>query len=366
MTLESLRSRLRGRQADLRGMRIAVLAGGGSRERDVSLVSGNAVASALISAGYRAELLSVNQDDFTFERVLSAADTGGALPVGRADDSAVALARSAESITQYLRQGQLVFTTMHGTRGEDGVWQGVLELLGVPYVSASVKGSALGMDKLASKRLFSQLGVPTPKYWVYRPEQPCRAEVPADVGELVAKPVAQGSSVGIAMIANDGAGWERVAELAAEFGTMIIEQRIVGRELTAAVIGHVGQPVVLPLVEIRPVSSDFYDYGAKYTEGETEYLCPAPVPDDVVETVNYHAVTAYRELELAPYARLDCILDNAGVPWFLEANTLPGFTPLSLVPQAAAAVGIEFTELLELLMLLALERWESGREVADV
>jgi len=362
--LEGLRSRLHSRRDDLRALRIAVLAGGSSREREVSLVSGEAVATALIDAGYQAELLGVNPDDFTFERRLSAGRQPDALPVG--DGPAQALQPAVGGgITQYLRGGQLVFTTLHGTRGEDGVWQGMLELLDVPYVSAGVKGSALAMDKLVSKRLFEQLGVPTPRYWVWRPERPCRAEVPAEFTKLVAKPVAQGSSVGIAMIANDAEGWHQVEQLSAEFGTMIIEQRIQGRELTAAVIGHSAEPAVLPLVEIRPVSHEFYDYGAKYTKGETDYICPAPVPEAQVKLVQQHAATIYRELDLGPYARIDCMLDEAGVPWFLEANTLPGFTPLSLLPQAAAAAGVDFAELLELLILLAFERWEAAREVRD-
>lgn len=364
MTLEGLRSRLHSRQADMRTLRIAVLAGGSSREREVSLVSGDAVASALIDAGYQVELLSVNPDDYTFERRLPAGRQPAELPAG--DQQAQALRPAAGGgITQYLRGGQLVFTTMHGTRGEDGVWQGVLELLDVPYVSAGVKGSALGMDKLVSKRLFQQLDVPTPRYWVWRPERPCQGDVPAEVADLVAKPVAQGSSVGIAMVANDAEGWRKIEQLSREFGTMIIERRIEGRELTAAVIGHSAEPLVLPLVEIRPVSHEFYDYGAKYTKGETDYICPAPVSEAAVTLVQQHAATIYRELDLGPYARIDCILDEAGVPWFLEANTLPGFTSLSLLPQAAAAVGVEFGELLQLLILLALERWEAAREQRD-
>lgn len=364
MTVEMLRSRLQSRRAELRGKRIAVLAGGSSREREVSLVSGDAVASALIDAGYQVELLSVSNDDFTFERTLSAGCPPAELPGG--DQQAEALQPAAGGgITQYLRGGQLVFTIMHGTRGEDGVWQGVLELLAVPYVSAGVKGSALGMDKLISKRLFEQLGVPTPPYWVWYTDRPCRDEVPAEVSQLVAKPVAEGSSVGIAMIANSDDGWRRVEELARDYGTMIIEQRIEGRELTAAIIGHSAEPVPLPLVEIRPVSHEFYDYSSKYTKGETDYVCPAPVADDLVSLVQQYATTIYREFDLGPYARIDCILDDAGVPWFLEANTLPGFTSLSLLPQAAAAAGVDFGELLELLMLLALERWEAGREVRD-
>ncbi|MBN2083206.1 D-alanine--D-alanine ligase [bacterium] len=341
-------------------MRAAVLAGGSSAEREVSLVSGRAVAQALIDAGYTIELLGVGPDDISFTRELIApilASLSGGDP---ADASLPALAAQS-GIVQYLRGVRVVVTTMHGTRGEDGVWQGVLELLGLPYVSAGVKGSALAMDKLISKRLFSQLGIPTPRYWVAEAGLACRVEIPAEITRLVAKPIAEGSSVGIAMVDNDSTGWARVAELVSEYGRMLIEERIDGRELTAGVIGHGDDPVALPLVEIRPKTRDFYDYTSKYTKGETDYIVPAPLDAAAAEAVQRHALTIFREFELMPYARIDCLLDADNVPWFLEANTLPGFTPLSLLPQAARAAGVDFTELLELLLLLAVERWEASR-----
>jgi len=344
-------------------LRLTVLAGGSSSEREVSLVSGRAVARALADEGYATELVTVGQDDLSYAAELQQPAAARRLDSSGSESAAeqAALARDESSgVVQYLRQTQLVFTTMHGTRGEDGVWQGVLELTGVPYVSADVRGSALAMDKLVSKRLFQQLGIPTPRYWVERRRQTCRGEVPAEIRHLVAKPVAQGSSVGIEMIDNDGDGWTAVEKLVKEFGTMLIEERIAGRELTAAIIGPGGEAVSLPLVEIKPLKRGFYDYTAKYIKGETEYLCPAPVSEETAELVHRHARTIYDEFGLAPYARIDCILDSLGTPWFLEANTLPGFTPLSLVPQAAAAAGIGFGELLEMLMLVALERWEAA------
>jgi len=340
-------------------MRAAVLAGGSSAEREVSLVSGRAVAQALIDAGYTIELLNVGADDASFDRELISPVLASLS--GDASGDAAALAPAGESgLVQYLRDVRVVVTTMHGTRGEDGVWQGVLELLGLPYVSAGVKGSALAMDKLVSKRLFSQLGIPTPRYWVAETGLACREEIPAEITRLVAKPVSEGSSVGIAMVANDDTGWARVAELVDKYGRMLVEERIDGHELTAAVIGHTEDPVALPLVEIRPKTRAFYDYTSKYTKGETEYIVPAPIDAAAAEVVRQHALAIYCEFELMPYARIDCLLDAAGVPWFLEANTLPGFTPLSLLPQAAQAVGVDFTELLELLILLAVERWEAA------
>ena len=357
MKLDSLRGRLAARRDEIRRLAIGVLAGGGSNERDVSLISGRAVAKALQEAGYRAELLSVSPDNLTLELQPSVDAAGSeALPEG---DNAIEPAGETSLVTNALKRVGMVVTTMHGTKGEDGVWQGLLELLGVPYVSAGVKGSALAMDKLVSKRLFTQLGIPTPDYWVCDRGQRFAGVVPESVDELVAKPVAEGSSVGIAMVGNNADGWAVIEGLAVKYGRMLVEKRIYGKELTAGVIGHSDEPISLPLVEIKPTKREFYDFTAKYTKGETEYECPADLAPVLAQRVQEHARTIFREFELAPYARVDCLLDEAGTPWFLEANTLPGFTPLSLLPQAAQAVGIGFAELVELVMLIALERSEA-------
>lgn len=367
MSLEGLRDRLARRRAELHARGAVVLAGGSSAERDISLISGHAVATALQQRGLPVELLAVNHDDITFDPQLSSLQAtpalSGAAPdvevaqPGWAPDGPASIAPASPALIPRLRRGAVVFTTLHGTRGEDGVWQGLLELLDVPYVSANVKGSVLGMDKLVAKQLCQQLGVPTPRFWVMRAGRAYRDLLPPEVTELVAKPTNQGSSVGIEMVNNDDEGWARIAALNERFDPLLIEQRIYGRELTAGVIGLGSDPLPLPLVEIRPRRA-FYDYTAKYTSGESEYICPAELPDAVVREVQAHALTVFREFELEPYARMDFILDADSRPWFLEANTLPGFTPLSLLPRAAQALGIDFQELLELLLLVALERWE--------
>lgn len=359
MNLESLRNRLAGRRDAIRRMPVVVVAGGSSNEREISLISGQAVAAALNSAGFHAELLQVARDNLTLESPVSAGNDAERLSsVAPSSRAPVPQTEARQNIISRVRRAGLVVTTMHGTQGEDGVWQGVFELLGVPYVSAGVKGSALAMDKLISKRLFEQLGILTPRYWVDKPELSCRSAVPAEIEELVAKPVAEGSSVGIAFVNNDDAGWDTIATLVQRHGRMLVEQRIHGRELTAGVIGHEDEAVALPLVEITPRQREFYDYTAKYTKGETKYNCPADLPESLALAIQQQALTIYREFELSPYARIDCLLDVGGDAWFLEANTLPGFTPLSLLPLAAQAAGVDFTELVELVMLVALERHE--------
>lgn len=352
MSIAELRESLASERAHARQQHITVLAGGGSAEREVSLTSGRSVADALDGEGFSCTLLAIGGDGFS-------ADQAGSRNLDKLTTNHSA-ASGAQELLALLQASTIVFTVMHGTRGEDGNWQGLLELLGVPYVSASVKGSALAMDKLASKRIFQQLGIPTPRYWVIREAAACRAEISGDVTDLVAKPAEQGSSVGIEIVKNDDAGWKAIMAQAANYKTLLVEERIFGRELTCAVVGLDSGPVALPLVEIRP-KEVFYNYTAKYTKGASEYVCPAPLNENLAWQIQQQALQIYREFELSPYARIDCLLDERGVPWFLEANTLPGFTELSLLPMAARTAGLDYAGLLELLLALAWRRWLDSR-----
>jgi len=360
LSLIELRARLEQRRRELRTLRVAVLAGGGSSEREVSLRSGAAVLAALQSAGYDATLLQLGTDNLSLE---AAQDTAAQLPSasGTGGTAVQTLAKTTPtdaSAIAAIRSAGVVFTMLHGSLGENGAWQGVLELAGVPYVSAGVKGSALAMDKVVSKRLFEQLGVPTPRWWTISKAEPT-PQVPESITELVAKPATEGSSVGIAMVENNAAGWERIAALAAQFDPLLVEERIRGRELTVGVIGTTDDPVALPIVEIL-AGNEFYDYDAKYA-GISKYECPAQVDADIAQRISEQALLMYRAFDLGPYARVDCLLSEDGTPYFLEANTLPGFTQHSLLPMAARAAGIEMDELLELLMLCAIERREGQR-----
>lgn len=361
MRLEDLRRRVAERREELRALSVVVLAGGGSAEREVSLRSGQAVLGALQSVGYRSELLDIAADDISVQAVLAAPQAEPALAGGA---NTACLEKPAQSALTELRSAGVIFSVMHGARGENGAWQGLLELLGQPFVSAGVKGSALAMDKIVAKRIAASVGIPTARYWVVRGGDASGLDVPQDVKGLVIKPAGEGSSVGIEMAENDAAGLARIAELARHYDPLLVEERLYGRELTAAVLGQNSAPLPLPLVEIRP-ARDFYDYTAKYTSGGSEYICPAPVDDALAANVQALSARLFSELELEPYARLDWIVDEAGAAWFLEANTLPGFTELSLVPMAARAAGVGTPELIEILMLLALERSErqqAGRQ----
>jgi D-alanine-D-alanine ligase len=360
VSLTELRARLEGRRGELSALRVAVLAGGGSSEREVSLRSGRAVLNALLASGHQAELLELSPDNLTLEpgaepaefAPLVAETSGGFAPAVHG----APLASGNSSALQVIRQCDIVLTMLHGSHGENGAWQGLLELARVPYVSAGVKGSALAMDKIVSKRLFEQLSIPTPRWWVAHKDAEV-PEIPPDVLELVAKPPLEGSSVGIEMVPNDSVGWSRIRKLNERYDRLLIEERIKGRELTVGLIGASSDPVALPIVEIV-AGNEYYDYEAKYG-GKSSYICPADLAPTAARSISAYATTVYREFDLGPFARVDCLLDEQEQPWFLEANTLPGFTELSLLPMAAKAAGIEMGELLDLLMLCALERNEA-------
>ncbi|MCB1185666.1 D-alanine--D-alanine ligase [bacterium] len=336
-------------------MNVLVLAGGSSSEREISLKSGNAVAAALANKGYRTAFAVISEQGI-------ALDYYKALSDGNSISDQTPTHVQADNSLNTLGGHDVVFTMMHGNLGENGTWQGLLRLVGLPFISADVKGSAVAMDKVLTKRIARTLDIPTPMWWTGSSRNVAalgeiRQRVPADIRKLVAKPVDQGSSVGVAIFENDDAGWAEAARICTGIDNLMVEQFVSGRELTCGWIGLREDPVGLPVVEIRP-REGFYDYRAKYTKGASEYLCPAPIDEVIAETVRTAAGSIYRELELEPFARIDFILDEAGQHWFLEANTLPGFTELSLLPMAAAAVGVDYAELLEILMLCAVERHE--------
>lgn len=338
-------------------MKIVVLAGGYSPERDVSLSSGSLIANALIERGHRVLLLDVYEglpslpadtdvlfrsapyDAYTvpaslpdLDALRARVDNGDAL-IGR---NVLALCRLADK----------VFLALHGAMGENGQLQATLESYGIPHTGSDYVGSLLAMDKDLSKRLLRDAGLPTPDWTVATPETAEDA-----LRELsfpcVVKPLAGGSSVGISMVEDrdelqraltDAFRWER---------RVLIEKRITGRELTVAILD--GE--ALPAVEIRPLSG-FYDYENKY-QGTTEEICPAPIASEAAERLSALCKRAFSVLRLRHYARFDVMMDEDGRFFLLEANTLPGMTPTSLLPLSAATAGIPYAELCERLVRLA-------------
>jgi D-alanine-D-alanine ligase len=298
---------------------IAVLLGGPSAEREVSLKTGAAAAKALRSLGH-----TVHEIDPRFAKL--------ALPP-RVD---------------------VAFLALHGTYGEDGTVQHQLENLGVPYTGCDAESSRVAFDKVLTKHRCLEAGLPTARFMVLNSptaEWPAGWEPP-----VVLKPVRQGSSVGLQFV-------ERLADWPAALAdafrydsAVLMEEKIIGRETTVAILDE----KALPVVEIRP-KQGAYDYQNKYTVGRTEYLCPAPFDGPLTEHIQAAALGAFRAVGGRDYGRIDIMVHASGVPFVLEVNTLPGMTETSLLPKAAAAAGLTYPELCQRMVDLALRRSTRGR-----
>ncbi|MFH2055109.1 MAG: D-alanine--D-alanine ligase [bacterium] len=328
-------------------MKILVLVGGESAEREVSLNSGKAIVSALQQAGH--EVLSV--DAGSDRRELELFSTGQLASAASAQDAQIATTTAANAnVTgpHELQDYDCVFIGLHGGTGEDGTLQALLDLAGIRYTGSGARASAIAMDKYRSKLIFKALDIPTPEMYFFGG---LNEALPAADGwplPLVVKPNAQGSTVGLSIV-RDESELRGALELAAEYDReILIEKYIPGREITVAILGD--EP--LPVVEIIP-KSGFYDYRAKYTAGESEYVCPAVLAAETTARAQSHALTAFKALGCAGYARVDFRLDENENLYCLELNTLPGMTATSLVPKAARAAGLSFGELLQRIIELA-------------
>lgn len=266
----------------------------------------------------------------------------------------------------------VVFPILHGPYGEDGTVQGLLELAGIPYVGAGVAASAVGMDKVLFKSIMLAHGLPTVAYlvilrktWEQEPDQ-ALARVEAELGyACFVKPANLGSSVGISK-AHDRAELRAALDDAARYDRkLLVETAIDAREIEVSVLGN-DEPVASVPGEVVP-SNEFYDYAAKYLDGESDLLIPAPIPDRTAETIRQLAVAAYRAIDCAGMARVDFLLDrNTGAVYVNELNTLPGFTPISMYPKLWEASGISYPELIDRLIQLALERHaDKGRSATE-
>lgn len=345
-------------------MKILVLAGGFSTEREVSLTSGSLIASALAGAGHRVALVDtylgvdVGEDaealfrtDAKYSHSVSTDVPDLAALKEQSGNGEALVGRGVE---QLCRAADVVFNAMHGGMGEDGTVQAYLDCLGIRYTGTGALGAALSMDKEITKRLLDGVGIDTPRGIVVRPadEADAKARVLATVGlPCVVKPARGGSSVGVSMVEDEGQLEAALAHGARYEERLIVEQRITGRELTVGVLG--GR--ALPPVEIIP-HSGFYDYHNKYQGGCATELCPAPLSDEQTARLQDITLRGFDALHLECYARFDFIMDESGKMWCLEANALPGMTPTSLLPQMAAAVGMDYTALCEEIVRLAMER----------
>ena len=341
-------------------MKIVVLAGGISTERDVSLSSGRDVYNALKERGHQVILLDVflgyegdPENIFELDRdwVKDVAPVSEVAP----DIEKVKALRKKPSnilfgdhVIEICQMADIVFMALHGDCGENGKVQAVFDLFGIKYTGTDSFSSALAMDKSITKQLFLQNGVPTPASHLltgkddpYKPEFPC-----------VVKVSGGGSSVGVYIVQNEKEHADAVQDAFRYDAKVLVEQYIKGREFTDCVIE--GKPY--PVVEIEPVSG-FYDYKNKYQAGSTIETCPAKISDELTKKIQDTALKAYQVLGIKTYARMDVLMDENGDVYCLEANTLPGMTPTSLIPQEAAVLGISYGELCELIIEISLKKY---------
>ena len=286
--------------------KVAVVMGGWSAERDVSLMSGQCVLDGLVAAGIDAHAVDANEN-------------------------LVAELRA--------REFDRAFLILHGRGGEDGVVQGALELAGLPYTGSGVLASALSMDKHRAKVLAQSAGVKTPEAFCVTTLNEAIDAVESIGLPVVIKPTQEGSSIGVSLV-REHSEIELAFVKAVEHGPVLVEQMMTGMEVTAGVVSG----VALPLVSMR-AASEFYDYHAKYFAEDTRYDCPPQLDEETQQRIQAAALTVFNALDCRHWGRVDFMLDAHGEPHFIECNTAPGMTTHSLVPMAAQAAGISFSEL---------------------
>lgn len=305
--------------------KIVVVMGGPSTEAAVSRRSGTAILEALKAKGYNAEGLELNPATFANDIKASGAE--------------------------------FVFNALHGKFGEDGIIQGTLEMMGIPYTGSGVMAAAVTMDKVATKRFFMAEGIPTPKAHTYFRYEFKKRDLTGEILQefsvpVVVKASSQGSSIGVVIV-------EKAEELEAALSEafkydreVLVEEFIKGRELTVAVWGNEEKQEALPIIEITTVTGR-YDYVTKYKVGASTHIIPAPLPEEVTKKVKEIAIRAFAVCGCSGMARVDFMLGEDNQPYVIEVNTIPGMTETSLVPDAGRAAGIEFPELCARILAMA-------------
>lgn len=350
-------------------MDIVVLAGGLSTERDVSFKTGSMVAAALKENGHRVILLDVfmgyGEQEVELNGIFDRADEISVkvsdIPEVAPDLAAVKASRKDQSpcffgpnVIRMCQMADIVFMALHGENGENGKLQAAFDLLGVKYTGSDYLSSAIAMNKGMAKKLFVEAGIPTPKGIAMTRET--RED---DVTKLnlhlpcVVKPCCGGSSIGVTIVRNAAEFKAALDEAFRWEDELVIEEFVEGREFSVGVI----EGKALPVIEIAPIQG-FYDYKNKYKAGSAVETCPAELPEDVSAQMRHYAEEVAKVIGLDTYSRSDFLLDKDGNMFCLEANTLPGMTPTSLLPQEAAVVGVNFNELCEKLIDISMKKYE--------
>jgi D-alanine-D-alanine ligase len=299
--------------------RVAIVMGGPSSEREVSVASGQGVVRALAALGYETRSL-----DFD--------------------------GRFVAAIDDF--RPDVVFNALHGPGGEDGCLQGVLDWLGIPYTGSDLRSCALAIDKHLTKKLLSAEGLPTPAWDVFDLEGGTLPLLPGSLDlPLVVKPRAEGSSTGVMLVRSHEQWTQAMIESASRSSSILAEEFVEGREFSCGVLGE----EALPVIEIVP-SGEFYSYDAKYAPGGSRHYVPAPIGEDLTARLQMLALTVHRSIGLRDYSRTDFIVTKEGRPYILEINALPGLTPTSLFPEECAALGMSYEALIDRLTQAALAR----------
>ncbi|RJQ46782.1 MAG: D-alanine--D-alanine ligase [Gaiellales bacterium] len=312
---------------DLKSKRVGVLMGGLSREREISLRSGRNCLAALERLGYDAVAVDVGRD--------------------------VAAVLEREGI-------EVAFLALHGKFGEDGRIQGLLDILGIPYTGSGVLASAIGMNKAFSKKIASFYDIPTPAFSLID----CHGDIASacDPDRLrirmpvMVKPCEEGSSLGVTKV-DESDGIEPVVRgLCEEYGQVIVEEFVAGDEVTVGLLEGEDGFLELPVLQLVPRESEFYDFKAKYSEGMTEFILPARIPAVTADRCQELARAIHRAIGCRGFSRVDFMIDAGGVPWFTEINTLPGMTDTSDLPAQAREAGMSYDELVEVMLGSAVPR----------
>lgn len=306
----------------LKDKKIIVVCGWTSREREVSLRSGKKIYEALLKKGYNAILVDPKEDGW--EPVL---------------------------------KGDVVFIALHGKPGEDGTVQGLLETFNIPYTGSGILASSLAMNKVASKKIFIASGIPTPMYINLNSNEGINdfiSRVLETIGlPLIVKPVSEGSSIGVSIIREEKDLEPIIKDTIDKFGDIFVEKYIEGREITVGVLEIDGELIALPILELVP-KKEFYDYNAKYTAGMTDFIIPARMDEEKYKLAQELALLAHKALGCVGFSRVDFVTDKYDNPYVLEVNTIPGMTDLSDLPAMAKAYGIEYEDLVEIMLYSAL------------
>ena len=351
-------------------MNIVVLAGGLSTERDVSLITGSMVTRALREKGHQVIMLDVfmgYQDEETditdiFEHCQEASVPEGVITAKEPDLAKVKAMRKDQSdcffgpnVIAICQAADFVFMALHGENGENGKIQAAFDLFGIRYTGTGYLGSALAMNKGMAKQLFLENGIPTPRGTsLKRGEDAAKIETCGIHFPCVVKPCSGGSSIGVSIV-HDKAEYEQALKEAFRWeNELVIEEYVKGREFSVGVIDF----QALPIIEIAPVEG-FYDYKNKYKAGSTVETCPAELSEQITKEMQGYAEKVAEVLGLNTYSRTDFLLDEEGRIFCLEANTLPGMTPTSLLPQEAKVTGVDFNQLCEKLIESSMRKYKN-------